>query len=210
MAASAHSAVRHCHVRSRADPVLAVAGRRRDLGDLVLRIHPRQQRVGDHWHARHGYRNADLVRRTAAISSSARSMPLGYWVSVTMLTPARPAGRPVQHAASGCCTTCCWVPWSSTTRPGVAAGAALRNAKQNSLRLRTFQPTFPLCRSCVRLSPGGERIVDGLRPAAAANLGALPLTQHSRNTPQFYLTAPSPCPYLAGHGGTQGLHPSGR
>jgi len=24
------------------------------------------------------------------------------------------------------------------------------------------------------------------------------LTQHSRNTPQFYLTAPSPCPYLAG------------
>ena len=25
------------------------------------------------------------------------------------------------------------------------------------------------------------------------------MTQHSRNTPQFYLTAPSPCPYLAGH-----------
>jgi leucyl-tRNA---protein transferase len=25
------------------------------------------------------------------------------------------------------------------------------------------------------------------------------VTQHSRNTPQFYLTAPSPCPYLAGH-----------
>ncbi len=24
------------------------------------------------------------------------------------------------------------------------------------------------------------------------------MTQHSRNTPQFYLTAPSPCPYLAG------------
>jgi leucyl-tRNA---protein transferase len=24
------------------------------------------------------------------------------------------------------------------------------------------------------------------------------LTQHSRNTPQFYLTAPSPCPYLVG------------
>jgi leucyl-tRNA---protein transferase len=24
------------------------------------------------------------------------------------------------------------------------------------------------------------------------------LTQHSRNTPQFYLTAPSPCPYLPG------------
>ena len=25
------------------------------------------------------------------------------------------------------------------------------------------------------------------------------VTQHSRDTPQFYLTAPSPCPYLAGH-----------
>jgi arginine-tRNA-protein transferase len=25
------------------------------------------------------------------------------------------------------------------------------------------------------------------------------LTQHSRDTPQFYLTAPSPCPYLPGH-----------
>jgi arginine-tRNA-protein transferase len=25
------------------------------------------------------------------------------------------------------------------------------------------------------------------------------VTQHSRNTPQFYLTAPSPCPYLHGH-----------
>ena len=25
------------------------------------------------------------------------------------------------------------------------------------------------------------------------------MTQHSRDTPQFYLTAPSPCPYLEGH-----------
>ena len=25
-----------------------------------------------------------------------------------------------------------------------------------------------------------------------------PVTQHSRDTPQFYLTAPSPCPYLGG------------
>lgn len=25
------------------------------------------------------------------------------------------------------------------------------------------------------------------------------MTQHSRDTPQFYLTAPSPCPYLPGH-----------
>jgi arginyl-tRNA--protein-N-Asp/Glu arginylyltransferase len=28
--------------------------------------------------------------------------------------------------------------------------------------------------------------------------GSVLVTQHSRNTPQFYLTAPSPCPYLAG------------
>src|ERR1700691_2717492 len=27
---------------------------------------------------------------------------------------------------------------------------------------------------------------------------SFPVTQHSRDTPQFYLTAPSPCPYLAG------------
>jgi arginine-tRNA-protein transferase len=26
----------------------------------------------------------------------------------------------------------------------------------------------------------------------------IPVTQHSRDTPQFYLTAPSPCPYLSG------------
>ena len=27
---------------------------------------------------------------------------------------------------------------------------------------------------------------------------ATPVTHHSRDTPQFYLTAPSPCPYLPG------------
>jgi leucyl-tRNA---protein transferase len=31
-----------------------------------------------------------------------------------------------------------------------------------------------------------------------ASTAKLPVTQHSRDTPQFYLTAPSPCPYLAG------------
>jgi len=35
-----------------------------------------------------------------------------------------------------------------------------------------------------------------LRLSATAK--PLPVTQHSRDTPQFYLTAPSPCPYLAG------------
>ena len=35
-------------------------------------------------------------------------------------------------------------------------------------------------------------------PAATARCYNSPVTQHSRDTPQFYLTAPSPCPYLAG------------
>src|SRR5215210_8130218 len=33
---------------------------------------------------------------------------------------------------------------------------------------------------------------------AAPAVGKSTVTQHSRDTPQFYLTAPSPCPYLAG------------
>ncbi len=33
---------------------------------------------------------------------------------------------------------------------------------------------------------------------SAATLRCRSVTQHSRDTPQFYLTAPSPCPYLAG------------
>jgi arginine-tRNA-protein transferase len=38
---------------------------------------------------------------------------------------------------------------------------------------------------------GWSRLQDG-------NGALLHVTQHSRDTPQFYLTAPSPCPYLAG------------
>jgi arginine-tRNA-protein transferase len=34
---------------------------------------------------------------------------------------------------------------------------------------------------------------------AAGTTSSNSVTQHSRNTPQFYLTAPSPCPYLPGH-----------
>ncbi len=37
----------------------------------------------------------------------------------------------------------------------------------------------------------------GQSPTAGTNQTS-PVTQHSRDTPQFYLTAPSPCPYLAG------------
>src|SRR5262249_47873975 len=38
------------------------------------------------------------------------------------------------------------------------------------------------------------------RPALRWAFGGIEtnVTQHSRNTPQFYLTAPSPCPYLPG------------
>jgi len=39
--------------------------------------------------------------------------------------------------------------------------------------------------------------VPGESPAVG-NGQTPPVTQHSRDTPQFYLTAPSPCPYLAG------------
>ena len=37
-----------------------------------------------------------------------------------------------------------------------------------------------------------------LRRAASPRRLKNSVTQHSRNTPQFYLTAPSPCPYLPG------------
>src|SRR5881409_2496016 len=36
------------------------------------------------------------------------------------------------------------------------------------------------------------------QPESAGWSSTRPVTQHSRNTPQFYLTAPSPCPYLPG------------
>src|SRR5271163_3779760 len=36
------------------------------------------------------------------------------------------------------------------------------------------------------------------RPGFGRRQSAFPVTQHSRDTPQFYLTAPSPCPYLVG------------
>ncbi|HWO86257.1 MAG TPA: arginyltransferase [Stellaceae bacterium] len=37
-----------------------------------------------------------------------------------------------------------------------------------------------------------------LAPASLSGGRRDPVTQHSRDTPQFYLTAPSPCPYLPG------------
>jgi len=47
----------------------------------------------------------------------------------------------------------------------------------------------------VRALPGDLRRAAGFGRDVTANR---PVTQHSRDTPQFYLTAPSPCPYLGG------------
>src|SRR5512140_1934207 len=46
----------------------------------------------------------------------------------------------------------------------------------------------------------GSRPFDAVRFQGASIAIEVPtaVTQHSRDTPQFYLTAPSPCPYLAG------------
>src|SRR4051812_20691810 len=41
--------------------------------------------------------------------------------------------------------------------------------------------------------------VQGISANAAWDESFEPVTRHSRDTPQFYLTAPSPCPYLAGN-----------
>src|SRR6476469_3231809 len=38
----------------------------------------------------------------------------------------------------------------------------------------------------------------GVAGDSVASEASTHVTQHSRDTPQFYLTAPSPCPYLAG------------
>jgi arginine-tRNA-protein transferase len=53
---------------------------------------------------------------------------------------------------------------------------------------------LPLTRERSRAILGSGR---GRSPAATQRK-IDPVTQHSRDTPQFYLTAPSPCPYLAG------------
>src|SRR5688500_9874337 len=44
----------------------------------------------------------------------------------------------------------------------------------------------------IRLGGSGRAILGGRQTLEAL------VTQHSRNTPQFYLAAPSPCPYLPG------------
>src|SRR5207302_218502 len=50
------------------------------------------------------------------------------------------------------------------------------------------------CKWALTSSHNRANLLRRLRPSA----GIPVLTQHSRDTPQFYLTAPSPCPYLPG------------
>jgi arginyl-tRNA--protein-N-Asp/Glu arginylyltransferase len=48
------------------------------------------------------------------------------------------------------------------------------------------------------LTAAPNRAIYGVAIVLAESRRNRPLTQHSRDTPQFYLTAPSPCPYLPG------------
>src|ERR1700722_719482 len=56
-------------------------------------------------------------------------------------------------------------------------------------------------RRCVPLrqsSAGFDEAAPARNPRRRSRSTGPAVTQHSRDTPQFYLTAPSPCPYLAG------------
>ena len=56
----------------------------------------------------------------------------------------------------------------------------------------------PARRDLVFDAPGLSGKLDQPDPCQEAEGQNRSVTQHSRDTPQFYLTAPSPCPYLAG------------
>ena len=86
---------------------------------------------------------------------------------------------------------------SRARRKRCARAAALSRAR--ALRERASGKRFD----------GSRGARDPVRVGNASPL-EIPVTQHSRNTPQFYLTAPSPVPLSAGPGGAQGVHPSGR
>ena len=111
-----------------------------------------------------------------------------YWISVSVLTPLVllvgffNARRRLLH--------------------DMLVGAVIINnaARAAALRVPTerLMRGFGLCRANIL---GQSRRRAGPVSAAAgqrASKGRAPVTQHSRDTPQFYLTAPSPCPYLAG------------
>src|SRR5262249_57081932 len=54
------------------------------------------------------------------------------------------------------------------------------------------------CAPCVAPADGKRGLTPSVWRAILDGSQGRPVTQHSRNTPQFYLTAPSPCPYLPG------------
>ncbi len=96
---------------------------------------------------------------------------IGYWISVSMLTPFVILIGLFQHRANGCCTICCWalmvINNAGPGDPNLCAGA--KQAPWGTARL------FPLCRflrytSCRAV----DRIVEmGSGPPLTANLGAL-------------------------------------
>ena len=108
---------------------------------------------------------------------------IGYWITVSFLTPfVLLVG--LFNDRRRCCTTCWSARSSSTTRRARSrcAGAPRRYAP-NRLTATRFDA------GAIAKMPAGR-----IRPARLTTV----VTQHSRDTPQFYLTAPSPCPYLPG------------
>ena len=149
-----------------------------DLGSLLLRVHVRQPSLGHDRHAGHGSRNAHLVRRALLISCSALSHAVVFWVSVSFLTP-------------------------------LILLVGLFNDRRRLLHdmvVGTVVINNPAARRrrCARFGPTPHKTFDWNCLARDPNLPKVrtddedAVTQHSRNTPQFYLTAPSPCPYLPG------------
>ena len=129
------------------------------------------------------------------ISCSARFMPIAFWISVSVLTPFI-------------------LPVGFFNDPGrllhdILVGTVIINNANRASGVVT-RPAGP---------PDPEITFDGRAFRLANARGAMPdsvhgcfpqdtaLTQHPRDTPQFYLTAPSPCPYLAGQGGLGRLAP---
>ena len=74
----------------------------------------------------------------------------------------------------------------------------------NPARAQALRAPPRLRARALRERASRERDLTGAAARAILSASAMrrrsrhPVTQHSRNTPQFYLTAPSPCPYLPG------------
>src|SRR5262249_19950573 len=128
------------------------------------------------------HRNAHLVRRALLFRAGgrARDRLLDHGLG---LDAARPGGGPAQRP------------------PPASARHSYRHRGDQQSPARRGPAHAP---AGVALSVSGAKAFDA-KPLPA-NLRArrkaaseTTVTQPSRNTPQFYLTAPSPCPYLPGH-----------